>query len=283
MTVARRHHLLVWTIYVAGVCQCAYRGEEGVTLPSDDEPGTLPDLHVFDRPVLLVGGGALEAQILTRGIAALGGAPPIIAADGAADRLRELGRMPSLIIGDLDSLKDPAAWPPRGVPVVHIREQDSTDFEKCLMATAAPLYLGVGFTGGRLDHGLAVLNTMATRPSKRVVLLSAHETVMHLPAGHPVSLAVGAGAPVSLFPLRTVEPGPCHGLTWPLDGLTLAPGAMEGGVIGTSNRAEVETVSLTMAQDGVLLLAPPESLDAVLAAAWPASGAPPDATEKASR
>ena len=44
-----------------------------------------------------------------------------------------------------------------------IPEQDSTDFDKCLRHIAAPLVLGVGFLGGRVDHELAAFSTLVTR------------------------------------------------------------------------------------------------------------------------
>ena len=61
----------------------------------------------FDGPVTLAGGGALDAAALGEALAL---APVLIAADGAADRLAALGRDPVAVIGDMDSLADPARW-----------------------------------------------------------------------------------------------------------------------------------------------------------------------------
>ena len=74
-------------------------------------------------------------------------APVLIAADGGADALHEMRLTPEAVIGDMDSLSDMAAWRGR-TRLVHLAEQDSTDFEKCLYATQAPLYVAPGFTGG---------------------------------------------------------------------------------------------------------------------------------------
>ncbi|MEM6972236.1 MAG: thiamine diphosphokinase [Pseudomonadota bacterium] len=239
-----------------------------MVLPIDarlsERHGNVMAVFSFPRALVLVGGGALSAEVLDTACAALGGDPPLVAADGAGDRLWSMGRQPSVIIGDLDSLEDPGAWASRGVAVHHVAEQDSTDFDKCLRLTSAPLYLGVGFTGRRLDHTLAVLNAMSRHPDKAVVLLSEDDCVLHLRAGLRLGLPLGVGAPVSLFPLRPVRPGHCGGLVWPLQGLLLAPSGLEGGVIGTSNRASGSDVTLEMQDDGVLALLPPGALTDVL-------------------
>ncbi|MEO1470607.1 MAG: thiamine pyrophosphokinase [Pseudomonadota bacterium] len=227
----------------------------------------------FSTPVILAGGGTLdpgalaraEAALLAAGLTAPDAPAPIVAADGAADALDRLGREPVAVIGDLDSLSDPAAWAARGVAIHRVAEQDTTDFEKCLALTEAPLYLGVGFTGRRLDHALSVLNTMATRPASRVVLVSPYETVLHAPAGRVHRLAVGSGAAVSIFPLKPVRCGPSRGLVWPLDGLVLAPGGLGGGVIGTSNRSDAGEIELDFRDDGAILLLEPAALESAIA------------------
>jgi thiamine pyrophosphokinase len=53
------------------------------------------------------------------------------------------------------------------VPVHHLPEQDTTDFEKCLYSVAAPLLLGVGFLGGRADHHLAAMNVLVRYADRR--------------------------------------------------------------------------------------------------------------------
>lgn len=215
-------------------------------------------LFESEGPVVLAGGGALSAEALARARARAG---PIVAADGAADRLLALDARPDAVIGDLDSLDDAGGWAARGVAVHRLDEQDTTDFEKCLYATRAPLYLAVGFTGRRLDHGLAVLNAMARRPDKRVILVGESEIVLAAPAGRRLDLALAPGATVSVFPMAEVACAPSRGLEWPLDELVLAP----SGRIGTSNRA-TGPVSLAFEGPGAMLLLPPEALDEAIAA-----------------
>lgn len=211
-----------------------------------------------DGPIALAGGGALSARALARVRARAG---RIVAADGAADALGALGVVPDAVIGDLDSLDDPDAWRARGVTVHRLPEQDTTDFEKCLYATAAPLYLAVGFTGRRLDHTLAVLHSMLARPDKRVVLVGEDEVTMLAPAGWRLRFDLAPGAAFSAFPLLPVRCAPSTGLEWPLDGLVMAPGRM----IGTSNRA-TGPVAVRFEDPGMVLLLPPEALDDAVAA-----------------
>ena len=136
------------------------------------------------------------------------------------------------VIGDMDSLRDPAALAAAGVALRRIAEQDSTDLEKCLYSIAAPLYLGVGFLGGRLDHELAALNAVAKNPDRRLILIGREDLCLLVPAAG-LAFEAAAGDRVSLFPM-----GPCRGtrstgLRWPVTGLDFAPGER----VGTSNAA----------------------------------------------
>ena len=47
-----------------------------------------------------------------------------------------------------------------GAAVHAVGEQETTDLEKCLYSVEAPLFLGVGFLGGRVDHQLAAMNAL---------------------------------------------------------------------------------------------------------------------------
>ena len=108
--------------------------------------------------VTLIGGGATRACDLE---AALAAAPYLVAADGGAGRALELGVVPEATLGDLDSLNAATRAQLAPEAVHHVPEQDSTDFEKCLSRIDAPFVLGVGFTGARVDHTLAVMSVLA--------------------------------------------------------------------------------------------------------------------------
>ncbi|MEL6208377.1 MAG: thiamine diphosphokinase, partial [Pseudomonadota bacterium] len=180
-------------------------------------------------------------------------------------RLAHLGVQPSRIIGDLDSMADPAAWRAAGVAVDAVAEQDTTDFEKCLYRTEAPLYLAVGFTGVRVDHTLAVLNTLVRRADKRVILVAEREVIFPLPPGRRLRLEMAPGDTVSIFPLAPLRCAPSQGLTWPLDGLVFAPGQR----IGTSNRALGGPMEIGFEDPGALVFLPHDCLPALIEATAP--------------
>ncbi len=218
---------------------------------------------VRDGAVTLVGGAPFAGGDLR---AALARAPTLAAADSGADRARALGLEPEIVIGDMDSLS-PEGRAALGDRVLPIPEQDSTDFEKCLTRIAAPLVLAVGFAGARLDHALAVFNTLARCPDRRCVVLGDGDAATLCPPR--IALDLDPGTRVSLFPMAPVT-GRSAGLTWPIDGIAFAP----GGAIGTSNRA-TGPVRLEMDAPGMLLMVPPGARDALLAGLdaaprWPA-------------
>ncbi|MDO9526553.1 MAG: thiamine pyrophosphokinase, partial [Gemmobacter sp.] len=111
--------------------------------------------------VTLVGGGPVSALGLRR---ALARAPYLVAVDGGADRALRLGHTPGAVVGDFDSISDQARvlLADRLFP---IPEQETTDFDKALRSVAAPFFLAVGFSGARIDHGLAVLNGLVRQPT----------------------------------------------------------------------------------------------------------------------
>ena len=213
----------------------------------------------FPLPVTLVGGGPLTRAMLDEALAV---APVPVAADGAADRLTAWGIEPAAVIGDMDSIGNLAAWQARGTPVVHLADQDSTDFEKCLEVTEAPFYIGAGFTGGRVDHMLAVFHAMLARSDKQVVLLGEEDAIALVPPGREVALELEEGAVVSLYPLLGATGTLSEGLEWSVDGLTLAPGLR----VGTSNRAVSGPVRLAFDGPGVLVLLERRYLGALIRA-----------------
>ncbi|MEM1300877.1 MAG: thiamine pyrophosphokinase [Pseudomonadota bacterium] len=145
---------------------------------------------------------------------------------------------------------------------MHLPEQDTTDFEKCLYATDAPLYVAAGFTGRRVDHMLAVFHAMLRRSEKRVVLLGEEEAMALVPPGRPFAMDLEVGAVVSFYPLLPARGTMSEGLEWSVDGLALAPGE----AIGTSNRAVAPRVEVGFDAPGVLVLVARQCLGALIEA-----------------
>ena len=209
----------------------------------------------ISEPVTLVGGANLSKQVLKHATSL---APFVVAADGGANRALEHGVTPKAVIGDFDSI-DPATLSQLPEDTLHpIREQDTTDFDKCLRNISAPLGIGVGFSGDRLDHQLATYNTLVRHPDRPCVLVGQSELVFLAPPS--LALDLSADTPVSLFPMGAVE-GVSDGLQWPIGGLNFAP----DGRVGTSNRA-TGPVQLSMTSAKMLVILPASTLDLVVEA-----------------
>lgn len=216
----------------------------------------MPDRIVeFQEPVTLLGGGASDSRQLGLALAL---APNLVAADGGANVAVAQGLVPRAVIGDFDSV-EPAAL--AAIPAErHMRlpEQETTDFEKCLVRIAAPLILGVGFTGLRADHTLAVWNALARHPTRRCLILGDTDIVFAAPPR--LSLDLAAGTRLSLFPMAPVR-GRSRGLRWPIDGIDFAP----DGRIGTSNQTE-GPVELDFDGAGMLVILPAAEIAAAVRA-----------------
>ena len=216
-----------------------------------------PDPIAFDAPVLLLGGGPAPSGLLEALLPRCGA---VVAADGGANRLRADGPRPRAVIGDMDSIDDLSGWREEsGVDVLEVTEQDSTDLEKCLRLTRAPLYLGVGFLDGRLDHTLASLHALLAFADRRVVLLGEADAAFIAPRRWRAELEPGAR--VSIFPVAPCIGLASEGLAWPLAGLPLSAGE----TIGTSNRATQAAVGAEFDRAGAAILLERRFLDAAIA------------------
>ena len=215
------------------------------------------DPLTFDAPLLLLGGGPVAPALLADLAARTGW---VVAADGGADRLHAGPLRPAAVIGDMDSLSHRAEWEADpAVQVIEIAEQDSTDFEKCLRLTRAPLTLAAGFLGGRFDHSLAALHALMRFPERRVILVGDEDIAFLAPLDWRARLAPGAR--VSIWPIAPVRGIVSAGLEWPLRDLDLAAGS----VIGTSNRAVAEQVAVCFDRRAAAVMVERRFLDAVAA------------------
>ncbi|MFV2001476.1 MAG: thiamine diphosphokinase [Paracoccaceae bacterium] len=217
------------------------------------------DIIQTSQNVTLVGAGAANKEILTQ---ALRFAPYLIAADGGAELALNCGETPKFVIGDFDSVNGDVLAKIPEHSRIKIPGQDNTDFDKCLRRIHAPLILGVGFLGRRLDHQLAALSELLRHADRAVVLISADDLVFHAPP--KLRLSLRADMRLSLLPLRPVT-GLSQGLKWPIAGLRFAPGARHG----TSNRTLDGAVSLEMHAPGMLVIVPRAALPDVVRALSP--------------
>ena len=193
----------------------------------------------------IVGGGAVDpallAELASRGVALVG-------ADGGADAIGDAGLVPAAIIGDLDSIVDRAGWEKR-TRVIHMPDQVTTDFQKAIRATSAPVTLALGMTGKRLDHTLAALSAVLQyAPTRRLVLVD--EVDVALAVVGSIRFEARPGERISIHPLLPIRFSHSRGLFYPMDGLLLEP----GGLIGTSNEGIGGPVEVVPGDDTPWLL-----------------------------
>jgi thiamine pyrophosphokinase len=206
--------------------------------------------------VTLLGGGELTPETVSELLTL---APNLVVCDGAAGRALGMGLTPDRVVGDMDSIDAPTLARLDPATLHEITEQDSTDFEKALRTIEAPLVLGAGFTGRRLDHELACYNALVRYADRPCILVGGHDICFHAP--RPLRIDLAPGSRVSLFPMAEVVVS-TRGLAWELDLLRLAPWAR----VGTSNRALAGPVEIAPDGTGLLVILPRASLAAAIAA-----------------
>ncbi|KTD06682.1 thiamin pyrophosphokinase [Legionella gratiana] len=171
---------------------------------------------------------------------------PIIAADGAANRLFERGIHPKLIIGDLDSI-DPSIL--ESYPFLHLPDQESSDYQKAMYYlnnnNLLPAII-VGINGGFLDHILNNINIFMTTdcllyspPMRGFVLREKSRRNFSLPVQTKISLI---GMPAVILS--------SNGLQWELNHSHLS----FPGKTSCFNRTQLPEIILETHQGAALVL-----------------------------
>ena len=180
----------------------------------------------------------------------------IFAANGGTRHALALGLLPSLVIGDLDSLslddrlKLEAA---RTEIRLYPRGKDETDFELALnhsVSTGFTEILVIGALGNRLDQTLGNL-ALLTDPSLAGLDVRVDDGTEEAWFVHTEARVVGQkGDVVSLIPWSGEVTGiTTIGLRWPLNGETLHPSKSRG----LSNELLGESGSISL-ESGLLLV-----------------------------
>ncbi|MDE0967936.1 MAG: thiamine diphosphokinase [Octadecabacter sp.] len=205
-------------------------------------------------PITLLGGAPLANDTLS---VAFKWAKTIVCADGGAEHALRAQLKPVAVIGDMDSITYAARQ--AFSDVLHlIKEQDSTDFDKALRHIVAPLILGGGFSGARLDHELGSITVLVRHPDKRCILIG-NETITLL-CPPQITLDLPIGSVVSLYPMADAGCG-SSGLCWPTAGLRFAPDSR----VGTLNKV-TGLVTLWPDSPKMLLILPRDALDITVGA-----------------
>ena len=173
-------------------------------------------------------------------------APYVVAVDGGANSIHNKTFKPKLVVGDMDSISQEILNSYKLSNRYNFSCQETTDFEKCLELVRAPLLLGVGFLGGRLDHQLANLSSLVKFPNQKCILIGSRDICFLSPSEFSINLPVGTV--ISLFPVGLTS-GSSHGLKYSIDNLNLDPTKK----IGTSNEV-VSEVSLKFNERVVLII-----------------------------
>lgn len=130
--------------------------------------------------ILLVSGGEPDWKALEEAVKE---ADEIIALDRGLDYLKEIGIVPDLLLGDLDSTHlNPASFP-KGMEIKRFpKEKDATDTQLGIeeaIARGAERILMLGATGRRLDHFLGNLDALlpATEYGVEAIMIDAYNRI----------------------------------------------------------------------------------------------------------
>lgn len=186
------------------------------------------------RGVVFAGGNCPDAVFLKK---IAGAAEILAAADSGLSVMEEAGLTPHWIVGDMDSLDDPARLEkyPSGAVLRFPAEKDLTDTELALNLLKEKgcdeVWISGG-GGGRIDHIFAI-RALFDRENCPDRWFPGNEEVRCLKSGGRFNAELPRGSRVSVFPVGA-QPWQAEssGLKWPLSGL-----AWENGGLGLSNAA----------------------------------------------
>ena len=163
------------------------------------------------------------------------GPDAIVCADGGARHAHAMGLVPSLIVGDMDSLAPDLMilFADQGVEIRRVpAEKDETDTE---LAFAAALdahpskILVMGALGYRLDHILANLSLLLKGEKQRIPVTLMDEWCEVFLATGTCKVAGRIGQTISLLPFfGEATDVSLSGFQYPLDGATLSMVAPRG-------------------------------------------------------
>ncbi|MBS1551857.1 MAG: thiamine diphosphokinase [Bacteroidetes bacterium] len=177
----------------------------------------------------------------------------IIAADGGGNFLRRKKILPHFIIGDLDSLKNENFdfFKKKNVRIIKIREQETTDFEKCINFCRnnkiSEVYV-LGASGQRPDHTLNNISVMK-RYYKEISIKIISEEFEIFFIKKRIEFDYPVNETVSILAMPVAKNIFTSGLKYRLSGDTLEFGVREG----TLNVSAGKKVSISFKSGNLLL------------------------------
>ena len=177
-------------------------------------------------------------------------APKFVAcADGGANIALDLGYVPDIVIGDLDSFRIPQFEIPR-MRVVKIATQENTDLEKTidfLTGEKENRFMITAFSGGRIDHTLANLQIAYECTDHCNIILVDEEYVIY-PVRSDLNLELPEKTLVSIIPMEDDTIISSRGLKYELKHEYLRRGGR-----GISNSLSEDVLKLKVHRGGAFL------------------------------
>ncbi len=174
-----------------------------------------------------------------------------VCADGGARKAWAMGIKPDIILGDLDSISRTIIRGFKGVPLMFIDDQESTDLEKailyCLRCGATSISI-LGGLGSRVDHSTGALGCM--RRFGSLCDLELYDSIGRVTSvGKHLQTDARVGERISLIPLTRCTGIVTKNLKYPLRNESLELGVREG----ISNEALAKSITVSVKR-GTLLL-----------------------------
>ena len=209
------------------------------------------------RCVFVISGGEIGDPSFVGGQIAAHRPGDIICADRGARHLRAIGRIPSVIIGDMDSLDAAleAYFTEAGSRIItHPERKDETDTQLALeyALDLRPDEVWIfGALGGRIDHSLANISLLALGVERGIEVKLVDEWCEVFVVTRHRELDGEPGQTVSLFPFSGLAEGiTLEGFEYPLQ-----DGRMElGRPYGISNRLSSPRARISIASGTLLVI-----------------------------
>jgi thiamine pyrophosphokinase len=164
----------------------------------------------------------------------------VIAADGGANSLAEIGDPYDVVLGDFDSVRPEARKLARRE--IHLEDQSKTDGEKLfdwVVAAGQKHITVVGAEGGSPDHFWGVFHSFI-RSDIKIFLGFQRGLGWVLRPGDVLDVPTRLGQRVSLMPLVQCRGVELTGVEWPLGSVELALGQL----VSVSNKATGDQVQV---------------------------------------
>jgi len=179
----------------------------------------------------------------------------LIGADGGTLHCLDIGRIPDVVVGDLDSLSHAVRQELTDKNVrfeLHEPEKNETDLElaiKRAIADGATSIVLAGALGGRLDQMLSNLFLLAQRDwGVSICVVDGKQRAQLVRPQQPLVLHGTPGTTISAMPLSERVTGiTYHGLKYPLTDATLEFGSTRGisnEVLESPAKIEIKTGTL---------------------------------------